>query len=66
MIAYYIPGGGGGGRGVVRGGVQFSERLDLEGSTRNVHMPICIQLKSGKNIIDSFYFLKAFLSLNWD
>ena len=27
-------------------------------------MPVCIQLKSGKNIIDSFYFLKAFLSLN--
>ena len=32
----------------------------------NAHMPICIQLKSEKNIIDSFYFLKAFLSLNWD
>ena len=65
MIIYYIPGWEGG-RGVVRGGVQFSERLDFGGSTRNAHMPICIQLKSGKNIIDSFYFLKAFLSLNWD
>ena len=51
---------------VVRGRVQFSERLDFGGSTRNAHIPICIQLKSGKNIIDSFYFLKAFLSLNWD
>ena len=65
MIVYYIPGWEGG-RGVVRGGVQFSERLDFGGSTRNAHMPICIQLKSGKNIIDSFYFLKAFLSFNWD
>ena len=65
MIVYYIPGWEGG-RGVVRGRVQFSERLDFGGSTRNAHMPICIQLKSGKNIIDSFYFLKAFLSLNWD
>ena len=65
MIVYYIPWWEGG-RGGVRGGVQFSERLDFGGSNRNAHMPICIQLKSGKNIIDSFYFLKAFLSFNWD